>query len=91
MHVTPAQFQDALATADFPADKEAILRSAQETGADEAVLQSLRSLPPAVAYANKDEVVRSVRHPAAESGPSPSERHEPHRDDDRSGLAERLR
>lgn len=61
MHVTPADLRAALNEVDFPADKETLVRAAQAAGATDDVVQSLRSAPPAVQYANADEVVASVR------------------------------
>jgi hypothetical protein len=91
MNVTPNALQDALKQVDFPAQKDELLRSAEGLGADEEILQALRSLPPEVQYENKDEVVRSVRHPAAGTEPTPQQASQRHRDDDESRVAERLR
>jgi hypothetical protein len=54
------QLQSALSEADFPATKDELVASAQAQGADADAVAALRSLPPEVAYANVDEVVRSV-------------------------------
>lgn len=59
-NVTLTQLRSALSEADFPATKDALVASAQGTGADDEAIAALRSLPPAVEYANVDEVVRSV-------------------------------
>ncbi len=50
----------ALDAADFPAGKDELIRCAEEAGAAEGVLRMLRSLPPAIKYANRAEVVRSI-------------------------------
>lgn len=50
---------NALLDADFPADKEALLRVAESNGADDAVLGALRGLPP-VEYGSREEVLRSI-------------------------------
>lgn len=64
-------FRDALAAADFPAGKEALVRMAEDGNADERVLAGLRSLPLGE-YDNVDEVLRSVDTVEA-SGTTPSE------------------
>ncbi|GAA4962268.1 DUF2795 domain-containing protein [Kineococcus glutinatus] len=53
----------AIKKATFPADKDALIASALESGAGDDVVRALRSIPP-VDYADKDEVARSV--PTAE-------------------------
>ncbi|MGY1605606.1 MULTISPECIES: DUF2795 domain-containing protein [unclassified Geodermatophilus] len=53
-----------LGEVDYPADKEALLDAARRHGAPDEVLRSIRTLPPGEAFANVDEVVRSLR-PAA--------------------------
>ena len=45
--------------ADFPADKEDLVRCAERTAADDDTVRALRAMPP-VSYASFDEVVRSV-------------------------------
>ncbi|MEW6474956.1 MAG: DUF2795 domain-containing protein [Actinomycetota bacterium] len=62
----------ALVAADFPAGKDDLIRYAQEAGAGDGVLRALRSLPPAVEYANRDEVLRSIDTMEG-SGTSPSQ------------------
>jgi hypothetical protein len=49
-----------LTTVDFPADKDAIVRVAQEAGAPDDVVKALRAMPPEIEYANKEEVMRSA-------------------------------
>ena len=53
------EIRDALMDADFPADKEELIRVAERNGAANETLSVLRSLPVAD-YGDKDEVVRSV-------------------------------
>ena len=62
--------RDALLNADFPADKDELIRVAERAGAAKETLSALRSLPVAD-YANKDEVVRSVETSEA-TGSTPS-------------------
>ena len=57
---TAQDVREYLKTVDFPADKDAIVRAAEEIGAPEDVVKALRAMPPEVEYANKDEVLRSA-------------------------------
>ena len=57
---TADDIASALNAADFPASKDDLIRYAQAAGADEAVQRALRSLPPEIRYANRDEVIRSI-------------------------------
>jgi hypothetical protein len=57
---TAQDVREYLKTVDFPADKDAIVRAAEEIGAPEGVVKALRAMPPEVEYANKDEVLRSA-------------------------------
>jgi hypothetical protein len=88
--VSLGDLRDALLTVDFPADKDVILRAAQEQGAGEDVLAALRSLPPAIEYANKDEVIRSV-HADVGSEPTAAQKADPDTTIGKSGVAEHLR
>jgi Protein of unknown function (DUF2795) len=45
MSVNPIQLQKFLGGIDYPADKETLVKRARENGADEGVLETLRSLP----------------------------------------------
>jgi hypothetical protein len=56
---TVDDIRDALVNADFPADKDELIRVAEQAGAAKETLSALRGLPVSD-YANKDEVVRSV-------------------------------
>jgi hypothetical protein len=49
-----------LSDTDFPAGKDALVTTAQQAGAPEEVLRSIRAIPP-VDYGNRDEVARSLR------------------------------
>lgn len=53
------RLHEALSQADFPADKDYLLRCAEEADADRDTLRELRSMPPDT-YANLDEILRSV-------------------------------
>lgn len=45
MTVNPVQLQKYLGGLDYPVSREDLIRRAQERGADDKVLQTLRSLP----------------------------------------------
>lgn len=64
--VTRKALEQAVAQADYPADKEHLLARAEQQGADDEVLRALRSLQP-VEYRNADEVLASV-HPDITGG-----------------------
>ncbi len=81
--------RDALMNADFPADKDELIRVAERAGAAEETLSVLRSLPVAD-YANKDEVVRSVETAEA-TGSTPSQHAAQARTDTQPGLAQHQR
>lgn len=53
------RLHEALSQADFPADKEYLLRCAEEADADSDTMKELRSIPPDT-YANLEEILRSV-------------------------------
>lgn len=55
----PIQIQKFLEGVDYPADKDALLRAAEEHNADENVLSALRGLP-SRSYAKPTEVSEAV-------------------------------
>ncbi|MFF5181388.1 DUF2795 domain-containing protein [Micromonospora sp. NPDC000316] len=60
-----------LSSLDYPAEKTDVVREAEREGAPPDVLKALRALPPAVDYANGNEVARSAGIDAApEVGPA---------------------
>jgi len=80
--------KQALSSADFPADKDALVEHAQRNSSDEEVLRALRALPP-VQYANVGEVLSSVTMDKGTSeGQSDSDKAQEQRYNDNSGLAE---
>ncbi len=79
----------ALSEVDFPADKDAIVRQAEQRGADDDVRRALRSLQP-VAYGSAKEVIRSV-HPEVGSGAAESRHADPDNKPGKPGITERLR
>ncbi len=81
--------RDALMNADFPADKDELIRVAEQAGAAKETLSVLRSLPVAD-YANKDEVIRSV-DTAEATGSTPSEHAAKARTETRPGVAQHQR
>jgi hypothetical protein len=58
--ITPETVLGYLADVDYPADKDALLATAERAGAPEEVLRSIRAIPP-VEYRSRAEVARSVR------------------------------
>ena len=56
---TQERLKKALIDADYPADKEQLLETAQRNGADEDTIRALRAVPP-VDYRNFHEVLASV-------------------------------
>ncbi len=78
-----------LGDVDYPADKDELIDGAERAGAPEAVVRSLRAIPP-VEYRNRAEVVRSVPvDPGA--GRSASRAAEQARTHAPAGVAEHLR
>lgn len=59
--VTAQEALGHLVDVDYPADKDALVASAEAHGAPEVVVRALRAIPPSVDYRNDDEVVRSLR------------------------------
>ncbi|MBF6329589.1 DUF2795 domain-containing protein [Nocardia transvalensis] len=51
--------RQALSDADFPADKDQLVRYATQAGADDDTVRALRAIPPE-SYANITEVLQSV-------------------------------
>ena len=87
--ITPDDVLRYLEDVDYPADKDTLVAAAEKAGAPEAVLRSIRAVPP-VDYRSRAEVARSVRvDPGA--GRSPSRTAEQARADARPGIAEHLR
>jgi hypothetical protein len=83
------EVQRYLQDVDYPADKEALLDAAGRADAPEAVVRSLRAIPP-VEYRNEAEVRRAVRlDPGA--GRSASRAAEQARTRAPSGVAEHMR
>jgi hypothetical protein len=87
---TAEDVTSALIAADFPAGKDDLIRYAQEAGAGDGVLRALRSLPPEIKYANRDEVLRSIDTMEA-SGSTPSQHAAQARAGDHPGLAQHER
>ena len=61
MTVNPIQLQKYLGGLDYPVSKEDLVRRAQENGADNEVLQTLRSLP-ADDFNSPNDVSEAVGH-----------------------------
>lgn len=57
--ITPDEVLRYLQDVDYPAGKEALVAAAERAGAPEAVVRSLRAVPP-VEYRSRAEVARSV-------------------------------
>lgn len=75
----PIQIQKFLEGVDYPADKEALLRAAEQHQADENVLNALRGLPER-SYAKPTEVSEAVSDSPTGGGGG-----EPAPDDDERG------
>src|SRR3954469_7971399 len=87
--ITPDQVLRYLVDVDYPADKEVLVTAAERAGAPEAVVRSLRAIPP-VEYRNRAEVMRSVPvDPGA--GRSASRAAEQARTRTPAGVAEHMR
>ncbi|OLF17248.1 DUF2795 domain-containing protein [Actinophytocola xanthii] len=80
----PELLREALSSADFPADKDTLVRYAEQAGADEDTIRAIRAIPP-VSYANLAEVTQSVTF---EGDQSPAERAARQRANVPPGLAE---
>jgi hypothetical protein len=87
--ITPDQVLRYLGDVDYPAAKEVLVAAAERAGAPEAVVRSLRAIPP-VEYRNRAEVMQSVPvDPGA--GRSASRAAEQARTRKPTGVAEHLR
>jgi hypothetical protein len=87
--VTTDQVLSYLTDVDYPADKDTLVAAAEQAGAPEGVIRSIRAIPP-VEYRNKAEVAQSVRtDPGA--GRSPGRAAGQARTDGPPGVAEHLR
>jgi hypothetical protein len=87
--ITPDQVLQYLVDVDCPAGKATLVAAAERAGAPEAVVRSLRAIPP-VEYRNRAEVVRSVPvDPGA--GRSASRAAEQARTRTPAGVAEHMR
>lgn len=87
--IVPDDVLKYLADVDYPAGKEVLMAAAEQAGAPEAVVRSLRAIPP-VEYRNRAEVMRSVTvDPGA--GRSASRAAEQARTRAPSGVAEHMR
>ncbi len=87
--VTAGALRTALDQVDYPADKDELVRAAEQHDAPTDVQRALRSLPLAT-YDNVDEVIRSVTVDVG-SAPTPAQRSEPDAGSDTPGVADRLR
>ena len=87
--ITPDDVLRYLKDVDYPADKDALLRAAERAGAPDAVLRSIRAIPP-VEYRSRAEVARSV-HVDPAAGRSASRAAEQARADAPPGVAEHMR
>ncbi|MGV9255661.1 DUF2795 domain-containing protein [Streptomyces sp. NPDC003697] len=82
---------DAIKDVDFPAGKDELIEAAKRSGASQEVIKALRGLPPEQ-YANRKEVVRSVRLPAdSDLDLSDAQRAEQAREGGRPGQSQHLR
>jgi hypothetical protein len=87
--ITPEEVLRYLADVDYPAGKEDLVAAAERAGAPEAVVRSIRAIPP-VEYRSRAEVVRSVPvDPGA--GRSASRAAEQARTRAPAGIAEHMR
>lgn len=82
---------NALLEADYPADKETLLRFARAKEADDDVVRALTGLPP-VEYGSRDEVLRSIdADPGDLAGQTVGEKARQSRDQAESRIPEHLR
>jgi hypothetical protein len=87
--ITPDQVLRYLADVDYPAGTEVLVAAAERAGAPEAVIRSLRAIPP-VEYRSRAEVMRSMPvDPGA--GRSASRAAEQARTRAPAGVAEHMR
>ena len=87
--ITPDEVLRYLGDVDYPAGKDALIAAAERAGAPEAVVRSLRAIPP-VEYRNRAEVTRSVPVDPAPHR-SPSRAAEQARTKAPAGIAEHMR
>jgi hypothetical protein len=87
--LTPEDVLRYLQDVDYPAGKEALVDAAERAGAPEAVVRSLRAIPP-VEYRSRAEVARSVPVDPG-SGRSASRAAEQARTRAPAGVAEHMR
>jgi hypothetical protein len=87
MATTVARLRAALSEADFPADREELVRCAERLDADAATLRELKGIPPET-YANLAEVERAVSFASPEYDRERAERRRAH---DKPGLSERAK
>ncbi len=87
--VTPGALRTALEQVDYPADKDELVRAAEQHDAPTEVQRALRSLPLAT-YDNLDEVIRSVTVDVG-SAPTAAQRSDPEGHSDTPNVAERSR
>ncbi|WP_228813681.1 DUF2795 domain-containing protein [Nocardia flavorosea] len=81
------RIQRALSEADFPAEKDGLVRCATEAGADGDTVRALKAIPP-VEYANLAEVLQSV---SLDDGRTDAERAAQSRDHAHPTVTERER
>ena len=87
--ITPDDVLRYLKDVDYPADKETLVSAAEKAGAPEAILRSIRAIPP-VDYRSRAEVVRSVHVDPAAGRPA-GRAAEQARADAPPGVAEHMR
>ncbi|MEY7970619.1 DUF2795 domain-containing protein [Saccharomonospora xinjiangensis] len=87
MPTTVKRLHEALSEADFPADRAALVRYAEQAGADAATLRELHGIP-AETYGSLGEVERAVSFAVPQD---PRERAARHRARGRPGLSEQGR
>jgi hypothetical protein len=87
--ITPDTVLGYLEDVDYPADKDTLLAAAERAGAPDAVLRSIRAIPP-VDYRSRAEVARSVRVDP-DPGRDPSRAAVQARTDAPPGVAEHMR
>lgn len=87
--IHPEEVLPYLVDVDYPAGKDELVAAAERSGAPEAVIRSLRAMPPDE-YGNRAEVTRSV-HADPGAGRSASQAAEQARKRAPAGLAEHMR
>jgi len=85
------EIRRAVKDADYPAHRDALVEQARQVGVSKDAIKALRAIPPE-RYANREEVVRSVRLPIDAGDPaSPAVRAEQAREGGRRGQSPWLR